>query len=617
MNHLSHVLRGILSCGLVLFLSFALTSAGQATSRVYVPMGTQVHQAALIAIADAAEGEKHSRVITLREILKGEAAQQGERITISQTAIFRTTYLKPDATGFAILLHPEWNTSKSPIIEIFYKPEEIEALRVLIDMEKQAGEKQRLIALRDRTFTTPASAVTPLLKAQLWAEFGQMREPANLPILLDLYDQVEEKDQQTVVELIGSIGDARGVPTLLKALESPSRSVALQASNPLTYQFHGAPRVTAAFQNLLKNATTGDDWRQSTAYWYLKQYDADVAAPFDPNRLAQYKASDAMKAANPAKALDELMIALRDNSQLTSLVLYLPETIKSVRDANRQQKDAIDAALMPGIKRLIETGTAYETKKAIDLLLTLDHPESEKLLLHSIAKNTKRDYEDATRVAAWELFGRSTEARAALLKAFASRPDWDVAQPIFAAGAQPDAGAALIEMLNELRALPGLTMENQYTRRWVIERLGKLREPRAVSPLIATLTAYGDNALIVAALHLLNSEQVEKSIEPLLRSPDRGLRIIAMDLIFARRGTDFLPDLRKMVSDASFGDQSSALLYLGRIGTVDDLKWLEPLTDFWKYPANHYWFKQAVTQLRQRHHYDINGPIRRVSQATG
>ena len=155
-------------------------------------------------------------------------------------------------------------------------------------------------------------------------------------------------------------------------------------------------------------------------------------------------------------------------------------------------------------------------------------------------------------------------------------------------------------MLRLLKAEPN--HNKAIAARWAIQRLGDLREQRAVTPLIEALSQPGwDAATLTEALIHIGGALVERAAEPLLSSDRHEIREAAMQILFALQGKRFLPLLRRIMVEPDFGVRSSAALYLGRIGTPDDLDLLLPLADFWKGDRNnHYWMMQAVSGIRDR-----------------
>jgi HEAT repeat protein len=112
------------------------------------------------------------------------------------------------------------------------------------------------------------------------------------------------------------------------------------------------------------------------------------------------------------------------------------------------------------------------------------------------------------------------------------------------------------------------------------------------------------------ALIRIGGNAVEAALLPLVRSSEPRARV-AMEVLFALQKARFLPQLRRLVDAPELELRSTALRFLGSVGTPQDIQLLAPLADFWKGDRpNHYWAMSAIAEIRQRHHYDMNGPIR-------
>ena len=218
-------------------------------SRAYVPMGDNVRLAVVVAVADTrpADTTRQGTILTLREIIKGDSTLVGEEIYLPIRMSTGDAVLPREGEGLAVLLSEHWKTEQQPLLEVYQQAHEIEALRVLVATYELPSESARLLALKGRMGDTSS-----LLGRQLIHDLAGMREVGNFEILTDLFPKDDEAVQREVIGLIGRIGDLRGVPTLIAALDSPHPSVALEAARELTFTFRGGPGVTEAFQRVLQ-----------------------------------------------------------------------------------------------------------------------------------------------------------------------------------------------------------------------------------------------------------------------------------------------------------------------------------------------------------------------------
>ena len=218
-------------------------------------------------------------------------------------------------------------------------------------------------------------------------------------------------------------------------------------------------------------------------------------------------------------------------------------------------------------------------------------------------------FDGSTRIAAFALYDRGGANRQQVVMHLKTRADWPALQPLFQGFA--DEGHSLTELLKS-RLASGKTSGAED---WIIHRLGALREKRAIEPLFQYLSErpWSEPYATIEALTQIGGAEVEKAAERLLKHPDEnGVRRHATDLIFRLQKDRALPLARRMFTETDFGCKTSAAHFLARYGTPEDLKWLIPLSDFWTGDrVNHDALMSAVSEIRQRHGYDLNGPINR------
>ena len=73
-----------------------------------------------------------------------------------------------------------------------------------------------------------------------------------------------------------------------------------------------------------------------------------------------------------------------------------------------------------------------------------------------------------------------------------------------------------------------------------------------------------------------------------------------------------------MLAEENFGLKDPAISLIGRLGTAADIAVLLPFCDYWTADsAHHFWAMGAVSELRDRHGYDVNGPIAKHQHGEG
>jgi HEAT repeat protein len=590
---------------LTILLGFGANHA--MASRAYVPIGDQVRRAVVVALADTrpADPARRTTILTLREIIKGDPTLMGEEIIVTRSMSTAAVALPREASGIAVLLVENWKTQDEPLLEAYQQAHEIEALRGLVAIYERVSERAQLLALKERI-----TEANPLFRKQIFQDLTRMREAGNFDILLNLFPKGEEATQREVVALLGQIGDLRGVPTLISALNSPHQSVALDAATALSYPFRGAPGVTEAFRRVLSTPPPPQhEHLKYSAEWYLKSYDVELAAKFEARRNPYQRASDRLQSGDEAGARPFFDLILSDPAQTESLASFSSDWIARIIQNEPDKADEIRRALLPVLTRYSREDNYLQAISAAKLLVELQHPDSDAPLLDLLKKADNFLFDTSTRTAAYALFDRGAACREQVVNLLKARKDWPVLQPLFEEFA--DEGHSLTTLLQSgLDGGKTLGAED-----WIIHRLGALREQRAVETLIQYLIKrpWSDPYVAIEALTKIGGAEVEAAALGLLNDPDEnGVRRQATDLIFRLQDARALPLARRMLTEADFGFKSSAALFLARHGTPEDLNWLVPLSDFWTGDrANHSWLMSAVSEIRHRHGYDLSVPIKR------
>lgn len=546
-----------------LFLSATLHA-----SRIALPMGTNVRNAELIAIADASPVPPYDVQLTLNEILKGDPAAKERRVALPQIRSSADLYVPRNAKGIAVLF------VRGSLIEIYQKEEEIRALRVFIAIDRLPTERARLAAVRDRAIKEPAGTLSTLLRTQFSVDARAIRERDTLPVIMERFAEGDAKHQLAVIEALEFIGDPRAVPLLIKALRSPHKWVALTAERALRTAFPNEPGAGAALRGV-KDATK-----------LPKQNDYQLAA-------------ELIASGNEAAARPHFLRILRDPKQTDALVQYMPDWLE--RSIASQPNDAatIRAAVLPLATRLA-AGNWLEAVNGARALRALRHPSTAEPLLQMLEPKGKDDslFERSTRIAAFALYDLGGKARSEAIARLRKRADWPRLAPLFAA--HPDPTKALIDELR--KTLASTQFDVGHATGWIVYRLGDLRDPRAALPIAEALArSEWMTETGVEALLRIGGAEAERAVLPLLHAKDIPVRRAAMDVLIAVQKERYLPLLRRMFRE-DLGDRTHAYQHLGRIGTREDLAMVLPLADHWTGDrVNHYWAMLAVAELRRRY----------------
>lgn len=613
-------------------------------SRQILSIGEYVRQADLIVVGDTRPmgAPDYGRTIAVREVLKGDRTLQGTEMVLKQGE--RSTadaHLPAPASGVAVLLVKGWrDAGKWPVVEAYSKPEDVAALRTIIGIYDLPSEKDRFLALRSRATAGDSYSVK-----QFVTDIQVMREPENLLIATEAYDTLDPQGRLLLVQTLGRTADPRVVPTLIKAMSSPGKEPAGWAATILESTFPGSPGVTESFERALGSEAVG-----GTAVRYLlKRRDTpDLRAAAEPmtSWRRAYRLNEEGKR-QEAKAI--YLGIVEDPKENDYRVCWSAQEV--LKDATQDETDRVRAAVVRRLSAETKADRFAFNESAVQVLRALHHPDCLDLLM-AIVVQTDYFYDRSGFIAALAIRELGPEARrkgmerlltgkvepvksplmrvedASYLLRFLwlmestadERPKTQSAWPALGRltglpGAK-DEGAFLISILPDAPKLP------YHARRLVVWRLGDLKDRRAVAAL-ADAVALGWKGSIMTeageALSAIGGPEAEDRMLALVTHPDRdGVRTAAVDVLFKLQGKRAADLARRMLREDDLGVKSRAMSHLGRYGTPDDIALLKPYADFWKSDrATLYWAVSAISNIRDRFNYDVNGPIVKTTSPAG
>jgi hypothetical protein len=316
-------------------------------SRPQVSMGREIQSAELIAIVDITPASSFDRVtINFREYLKGNSAQQ----TVSIRG--RDCPYVPDGRGYALLLSKGWQSNEWPVVEVYTASADIADLRTLVKLYALPSERQRLDALKRL-----ALSGSRRYREQLFDDLRNMREPASYPLLTDLYPTMDKAGRSELIDLIGCIGDPRGVPVLLEALQSPDANIADAAHRALASWFPEAPGVAEGLR------------RHSS-----------VESP--ENEMQ--KAFRLFREGRKTEAVPLLRIVATDERESVEIRMWAALDIIGQLDAH--DKNTLRTAIRPLLVRITREGNYLQIADAARILRALPHPSNLPLLLQILGR---------------------------------------------------------------------------------------------------------------------------------------------------------------------------------------------------------------------------------------
>ncbi|MCC6354975.1 MAG: hypothetical protein IT577_13885 [Verrucomicrobiae bacterium] len=628
-------------------------------------MGYYIIRAELIVIADAGKPEWDGNPadfaweihrmpvrfpITVREVLKGDGGLVGQDIVLrhEQVAFLGSkgfAYIPPDARGVAVLLEPGWKEARAwPVLEVYRTSEEIAALRTLVGICAIEPERDRLIRLQ-----ALHAAGNPIFREEFIAQLRDMRDPANFHFLTDLYPTMDPKDQLELVEIIGWIGDLRGVPTLLEAVNSPDPKVSQTAVYQLTTYYPGAHGIVEVFE---KNQGREHLTRAVAGYFAHRRPTLEVKTLAEGPETAWRRACQLRDAGKTDEAQAAFLDILKDERE-PYRIRALAATKLTERPAGISM-DPIRAAFLALLAHE-DDATAHDGHHRAEvarILRSLRHPECLPALLR-ILDTTGEFHAEAAYLATMAVREIGDDARREVFAHILGRLKAAPAQVPVAEGhlryllellwlgdvgavaeAEPLMRARCGDAWESLRPLMGISrgedegriLQGRLEQRqtipneglgWVLMRLRDLRDRRVIRELVASLRDEryrADPHLFVVDLVTIGGPEVEEELMSLLSDKSPGTRSRATDALFLIQGDRARGLARRILSKGDFGDRMRAYHVMGRLGTAEDLDLLLPLADFWTGDReNHHWGMSAVASIRERLGLDIHGTIRPAS----
>jgi HEAT repeat protein len=549
-------------------------------------MGRYIESASLILIADARAGSTNDQlVLSVHEFLKGSASRS---ITIKRPYCPHV----PESKGMAVLLTPDWSSTGFPVIEVYTDAGSIARLRELVPIYRLPSERQRLDALKSDV----------RYRDQLLDDLREMRERGSYSVVTDLYANLDKAGRVKLIELIGYIGDVRGVPLLIQALTADASEVRDAARATLAFYFPGAAGTGAA---------------------------ADSSAA---SENAMQKAFRLAKEGRWPEARPRLLTVASDDRETEHTRMWA--ALELIPQLDFQGKSGLRRRLLPLLSRMVRAGNYLQLADAVRILRELRDRENLELLVEAIGRKDfllqRTPFEAA--MGLWEL-GAPTRAKAvgrlsamldnrakeegyrtiggtppAPLLALAwlgGEPEFqrtrdirgDYLRAVWGVGLQPNEGAFLAGVLRNPGAVPPEAIE------WIAMRLGELKDARAIEPLVGLLGSAQWSVMQSSeeALIRIAGEQVAAAVQRVLESRAAVVaREAALGILHATTGAAALPQIRAALAEKPL--RTAALGLLARAGTEEDLKILIPMSDFWTGDREaHYWAIQAVGEIRARY----------------
>jgi len=610
-------------------------------------MGYYVRQAALILVVDTARGGERGfdTVLSVREVIRGDTKWDNQTIVLQQGPRSTADARVPTPSeGVAVLLPKGWQKSERwPVLEAYQKPHEIEALRILVKVLPIPDERQRLLALR-KLFATG----NPVLQEQLIEDFRNMQDPKNLDLITAWCSSTEPATQRKLVDLLAHMGDLRCVPTLIEAMLSSDQQLSQAAAHNLYWYFPGATGVTEAFERVLEREHLA---RTAAGYLAVRRPSPALRALIGREDSRWQQAERLHRSGDDDAARARYMEIVHDESE--NAYTRRASAQRLLAQATAEERAQIRQALLSQLAADATGDNYIFALDAVKILRELEHADCLDALLGVLPKSDFT-YQKATQVSTMAIRELGPDARrkavSQLLAAIEStaakapsgesgvrslleliwlgeesdfqqaersmsashRNTWKTLQPLLPV-AQQDGEATFLTTLLERHLQTRIALPRDAWA-WVLFRLGDLRHGASIDALTQYVIQENDWSLTRAAadaLTKIGGEAVEHKMLPLLAHEDYNrVRRHAVEVLFALQGERSVDLARRMLVEEDLGLKGPAMSNLGRYGAPEDLQLLLPFCNYWEADrTTQYWAMSAVASLRERHNYDISGPI--------
>ncbi|WP_188364587.1 HEAT repeat domain-containing protein [Marinicella pacifica] len=658
---------------LVLLLSLVfcfITGLSHATRYRHLSMGEYSQLAELIVIGDTYK-DKNDQYIKITQVLKGDKSFRHKTISLTNKHLDRPNRITVAGSyrfppigekNVAVLFSEDWQNRRvfDMFVYSYTDKDDIRNLKKMLAIIDVDNESRRLKKLMKFALQEPLS--NSAMREQFVTEIAYLEDPKSFPVVLAYFEQVlmqhEKFLQKTssseakslaeeylydLMRAINETADLRAVPFFVSALDSNSEEVRNTAAHALYFTYPGAPGVTEAFIRF--KDTQG-------VHEFAAQYLALRFDYKDSNPLAEHPLYIANKLIEQGKLQAARRIYHQQlvlNEATLSDKLFTAQALLNI--SNEGDKGYLVQHLLPEIDAMLMTEKNYfpNLDRVIDILTEIPNqarlPAVLRILELKINQNQKA-FIKAVFVVATMGDSAIRQAESIILnrlsnikykgKIYGCCQDLHLLLALMWLNpdqvAQPHAEIFSDELYNHVRPFSSVSTVddeakflatqfkdindvNPIVKLWLIQRITFLKDEQALPLLLKLLTADSNHDYqIHKALMAIGGESTQNAMVSLFSDPRKWVRTTAIKVYAKLAGEKILPYLRKMITDENYGDKHEALTYLYYYGTPEDLPYLNINCDFWQTNNDlHDWACRARYGIWDRHDYDLNGPIKKVS----
>lgn len=533
--------------------------------------------------------------------------------------------------------------------EIYSDSDKIAATRCLAPVFAMPSEAQRLKTIGDYLRSPSNRTQSPfrqdskaIFRREFLAAIAKMREAENFSIVSKLYDQTDPETKHALLDWMACTGDSRSLQYLIAAVSSPDRSLRSTALTRLTYYYPGAAGVDECIETAYDHGFA--DTKNAARDYVAKRRGGRLQQPISRSATGETPYQRGEELLRQGQVKEATAAYVEAITEQTDGYVRRWSALKAIPHATLEQMEIMRKALLPLLTEDATTGNYLEATDAAEILQKLTHEDCLPNLI-TLLNRKEPLFAKANRMSAFGLASLEQTARKAAAEqlleqitkpSFAqeqtnsqlttilalawigdssdcekadtilrNNKSWKELKPILTNAEKTGDTKFLLSVLKNNPQLPHLAKD------WIIVQLGLLRETEAVELIfdhMRDMKYQYDGYVADEALKSIGGEEVCNKLEELALSDDELSRN-AVDILCDIKKENSLPVLRKIVQSQSPA-RTNALAALGRMGTPDDLALLQPLSDFWSSDRlYHYWTMEAIASIRERHGYNVNGPI--------
>lgn len=605
----------------------------------------QYKYAPLIITADVEKTAQFGLTINVKNVLKGDRKYNYKTIHIPQCVKnsqdrFLHFFTRKKTKHSIILFNKDWlNKPCRPIHSVFHKNTS-DINKAILTHQSTQNERKKLKQLI-RLIPTEEFKVKKFVHDQ----FQAMTQKRNFYLFNKLIEKSSCKNKRHALDMMVRTYELRSVPYLIDLLSDNHCDINLYAAKALNYEFAGAKGVTAAFSKNLNNPNVSKSARK---YLHKRYANSEYQPlPREPNR--HYLGQQALKKGDIKTAVSHFLSYIDTPNNAPCSQTYMSEFsgIKSAMPYVSEAQIEKIYRFVHGLDFQDESINFYHKEVSAELFYL--HPRAKNLPQLLTLLKASKTFNRTFRLTLLALSQMDTASRTQALTILKGKlneqnrysqkrnlvgmiwlGDQTYVKEILNTPSklrktklkdnEAEALKAIISVADHLKDFEYIQQHLTKTSiasdglisSLLVQNLMEINHPGTPQVLLNLLNTKHRHVYqtVQDAFVQLNSETVNKMAMELMSSEDQKTRAFATKTLYHLQKERALPLLRKAVQNKYFGDLEQASYYLGLVGTMEDIKLLEPLCDFWQQSDQLVERScRAMVRIRNKYDHDLNGPV--------